>query len=326
MERLPAQHLRPRDFEGVESQLISIFKATLFAPILRLLNKEGQKVELHNAKGDALRAALKAGRVVYENGVFSGRFSAAISGDLEDIGAKFDRLRGVYLLKASVVPSWVRAEAATYQETARNLHERITKELNRIEAGIGEERAEADVNAMGAVNNVEQGFRETARKLSIPPMLTPDSKAALAKNYSQNMNLWVRKFNKDMIGQLRKDVQENAEAGFRFDRLSSKIKNRWGVTESKAKFLARQETALFMTNYRKERLGEAGVTQYRWETAHDEDVRLGHRPLNGKIFSYGDPPIVDPRTGRRGNPGQDYNCRCLDIPVVGDLGKVAMYA
>lgn len=44
-------------------------------------------------------------------------------------------------------------------------------------------------------------------------------------------------------------------------------------------------------------------------------MRADHRRLNGKIFSWNAPPIVDMRTGRRGHPGDDYQCRCVAIPV-----------
>ncbi|MDR1706162.1 MAG: hypothetical protein LBS19_15970 [Clostridiales bacterium] len=37
--------------------------------------------------------------------------------------------------------------------------------------------------------------------------------------------------------------------------------------------------------------------------------------LNGKKFSWSDPPVVDGRSGRRCHPGQDYQCRCAALPV-----------
>ena len=44
-------------------------------------------------------------------------------------------------------------------------------------------------------------------------------------------------------------------------------------------------------------------------------MRDSHRHLNGKRFSWNDPPVVDARTGRRCHPGQDYQCRCVALPV-----------
>jgi uncharacterized protein with gpF-like domain len=39
-------------------------------------------------------------------------------------------------------------------------------------------------------------------------------------------------------------------------------------------------------------------------------VRPDHADLDGTLQDTYDPPIVDKKTGRRGNPGIDFNCRC----------------
>lgn len=51
---------------------------------------------------------------------------------------------------------------------------------------------------------------------------------------------------------------------------------------------------------------DAGVTEYVWRTVGDGRVRESHRHLNGKQFKYSDSPVVDTKTGRRANPGEDY--------------------
>jgi SPP1 gp7 family putative phage head morphogenesis protein len=61
------------------------------------------------------------------------------------------------------------------------------------------------------------------------------------------------------------------------------------------------------------------VTQYRWSTGRDERVRESHRDLEESVHSWDDPPVVDDKTGRRAHPGQDYQCRCVPIPMVDEL-------
>jgi len=49
---------------------------------------------------------------------------------------------------------------------------------------------------------------------------------------------------------------------------------------------------------------------YIWRCQHDDKVRLKHQIHDGKIFDIDNPPDI-------GNPGDDYNCRCIqdfDIP------------
>ena len=82
--------------------------------------------------------------------------------------------------------------------------------------------------------------------------------------------------------------------------------------------MARQETKLLVAEYRKNRFKQEGVTKYRWSTVLDGRERKLHRELNGKIFSWDNPPIIDERTGERGNPAEAYNCRCKAIPIIDD--------
>lgn len=60
---------------------------------------------------------------------------------------------------------------------------------------------------------------------------------------------------------------------------------------------------------------DAGVQEYIWSDSGDSRVRSGHHRLNGKKFRWDDPPVVDERTGRRCHPGEDFQCRCVAIPV-----------
>ncbi len=57
-----------------------------------------------------------------------------------------------------------------------------------------------------------------------------------------------------------------------------------------------------------------GVRRYIWQTREDERVRTSHDLVNKRVFQYGKPPA---ETGRF-EPGQDFGCRCIAIPVVED--------
>jgi SPP1 gp7 family putative phage head morphogenesis protein len=94
------------------------------------------------------------------------------------------------------------------------------------------------------------------------------------------------------------------------------IRNEYNVTRNRAKFLSRQETSLLVSKYREENYREAGIVYYRWSTSNDQRVRHDHRELNGNIFRFDEPPVVDQKSGRRGNPGEDFSCRCIAIPLL----------
>ena len=88
------------------------------------------------------------------------------------------------------------------------------------------------------------------------------------------------------------------------------------VSKDKARFLARNETSLLTAKYRQIRYEEIGIDKYEWSAVMDKRTRHLHKELNGKIFDFRNPPIIDAHTGQRGNPGETYNCRCLSIPII----------
>lgn len=320
-QRIPPQRVRPVHYEDMEKQLTEIFKAIVFDPIYHVLR--GATDQHLNAAETPLRDALRRGRVQYGNGVFSGQFNSAIARYLRSLGAKFDARGRIYRLAPAKVPSWVSAESGAYQSRARDAHAELKKTLGYILSSLDQAVDRHTVKPDKTLNEINTTFRAAAKVLRVAPELTDASRDKLRQDYTDNMKLWIRKFSEEMIADLRIMVDKNAVEGFRFDKLIDAIQNRYSVTESKAKFLARQETSLFMAKFRQQRYGEAGVTSYRWGTSGDARVRDDHRKLNGKIFSYKNPPIVDSATGRKANPGEDYNCRCIDEPILVSLMEAA---
>lgn len=322
MRTLPTQPLKDQYWLDVEAQLKSIFYEIVFAPVMDVLRKttpQSKELQhLYNAGGNltSLLIAIRSGRVQYKAGVFSGDFSVAISKDLRIIGATFDHRTKVYKLDVSVVPEFIRAEATAYESTAKAAHAEIHRRLDEVQMNLERLVDQNNIEADDAIRHIERGWKKSAEILEVQPKLTEASQEELADEYNRNLKLYVKAFSLDSIATLRQAVDENAMAGYRFDKLTEVIRHRYGVTANKAKFLARQETGLFMAKYRKKRFGEAGVRRYRWSTANDERVRDSHKHLNGRVFSYDDPPITDRSTGAKNNPGEDFNCRCLDIPLL----------
>jgi SPP1 gp7 family putative phage head morphogenesis protein len=56
-----------------------------------------------------------------------------------------------------------------------------------------------------------------------------------------------------------------------------------------------------------------GRVFYTWRTRRDGRVRSSHRALEGTQQRWDDPPVIS-LDGRRGHPGEDFNCRCIALP------------
>lgn len=108
-------------------------------------------------------------------------------------------------------------------------------------------------------------------------------------------------------------------AGGRVEHIQAAIEAETGATPARAALIARDQVLKLNAQTTQARHQAAGVTQYVWRTSRDERVRKGHRDLEGKTFAYGDPPVVDERSGRRAPPGLDFRCRCSAEPLVPGL-------
>lgn len=305
--------------------IYKVFSSVLFKPLLLAAadynaqlkkNDFKKKMEFRNSGDTALMVALRTGMVQYKDGIFSGAFSRDISAGLRRIGARFDKRTGTYRIKDSEVPSGVRSEAMTYEVNAKGIHETIVRKLNEIQTNLEPTFEAFEFGAEPTIAAIEAGWKKTAEALEVMPELTEANRKILAEEYSENMKLYVKKFTEEAIHSLREQTEDNARAGYRFDRLATIIQDQNKVSATKAEFLARQETSIFMAKFHERQAAEAGITRYIWRTSRDQRVRDSHRHLEGKVFFYSDPPIVDMATGRRAGPGQDYGCRCVDEPVL----------
>lgn len=92
--------------------------------------------------------------------------------------------------------------------------------------------------------------------------------------------------------------------------MTQQIMQAGGVTRNRAKFIARDQSSKFNGALTKQRATNLGVEEYVWRTAEDDRVRDTHRVKNGKTFRFDTPPKDT------GNPGQDYNCRCVAQPII----------
>ena len=106
--------------------------------------------------------------------------------------------------------------------------------------------------------------------------------------------------------------------GLRVEALRDLLFERGRVSLSRAALIGRDQTLKTHAAIGRARMEAAGVTDYRWSTSRDELVRRMHMELEGERFAFDDPPVTNP-AGDTNNPGEDYQCRCVPIPVIAEL-------
>lgn len=132
---------------------------------------------------------------------------------------------------------------------------------------------------------------------------------------------------KSIPAQLLEQVGERIEtdwmAGRTIDSMTDHVAERFGVAESRARLIARDQVGKLNAKVTEARHKQIGAVSYRWRTSRDERVRgnpaglypeadPSHWDREGVEFRYDDPPEDGP-------PGFAVQCRCFAEPVIPDL-------
>lgn len=125
------------------------------------------------------------------------------------------------------------------------------------------------------------------------------------------------------LTQVESIVMTNVRAGGRPSAIAKALQQQFGVTELRAKFIARDQAAKINGQLNEKRQVSAGFPYFKWQDSDDQRVRDRHEYLANHVTAYGkgiyrwdNPPLSD--KGIPIIPGQDYQCRCIAIPVSQD--------
>lgn len=290
----------------------------LYEPLLKELALP--KNAISNAVKSALQEAIQSGKVKYYRGVFSGKFSAELTREMKSFGAVWDK-SGVFKILARDLPPDIRREIEASESVFLRRLESIDTLLSKtLPEEISRRLKTADLFDR-ALWKTDKDLSKTIDKLTIQLRLSDNARARISDEWQTNMDLWIQNFSEEQILDLRKKIKKSVVAGNRYGSMISTIQDSYDVTEKKAKFLARQETKLLVTKLKETRYTEAGIPSYRWKCVKGtalHPVRPSHKILDGTVHRWDAPPVTtEPgEPARRNNPGQDYNCRCVAIPVI----------
>lgn len=279
-----------------------------------------------NTKNNAI-IALQTGKIQYLDGCFVGQMNATLGKYFNKIGGRFNHVRKGWKVSLDQMPMDLKKAVLDGRTKSREMEAKLRKKLDEIK-----QQADSITRPLSPSEQVgkildglqEQFNRTTSETITIKPHLSTPVKKAIEQDYTTNLDKYIKEWQDEAIIRLRQRIEANTMEGFRSDRMVESIMAEDGVSRRKAEFLARQETSLLVSKYRQASYQEVGLNEYEWSTSHDARVRHDHRELNGRIFRFDNPPITDQATGARNNPGEDYNCRCVAIPIFRESWETAL--
>lgn len=149
---------------------------------------------------------------------------------------------------------------------------------------------------------------------------------ALAVKMAENVALIksVKDEYKEKVGKLLRD---NVMDGQRPSNIVTQIKEVGNVSKSRARFIARDQTAKANSDITQLRAEALGAKMYVWSSSNDERSRPDHDVLDGMYCKYGDSSVFSDDQGKTWKKrstigavedvaGHPINCRCVQLPVI----------
>jgi SPP1 gp7 family putative phage head morphogenesis protein len=141
----------------------------------------------------------------------------------------------------------------------------------------------------------------------------PNLKPLLEAFASENVAL-IKSLPNELFDRLEKATTRAVREGKRWEVLARELQRELGISESRARLIARDQVGKLTSNLDRVRQQEIGVEAYIWRSMNDSRVRPDHSRREGKRFLWSDPPAD-------GHPGQAVMCRCYSEPDLSDIMK-----
>jgi hypothetical protein len=175
--------------------------------------------------------------------------------------------------------------------------------------------------------SVTRDTRTTLEKLSGGLSIKADTMSQRTKDIArasaeQSASL-IKSIAPDAMGEIKESVMRSITDGTSsFAELQKSIDDsltgRFKKYKNKAKNVTQDQIRKTYQSLSDQRMRDVGVTKYKWlHTGGSVSPRSYHKfVLNGQIFDLNDPPVIDPKTGVKGNPGDLIHCHCVKVPVI----------
>lgn len=130
----------------------------------------------------------------------------------------------------------------------------------------------------------------------------------LSASITENVSL-IRSIPQQYLSGVQGAVMRSiTEGGGRKD-LVQYLKKHEGITLRRAHMIASDQNNKVMQSLSRSRMQNVGVKKFEWRhTGGSNEPRRLHVQMNGNIYSWDEPPVIEERTGVRGFPGQAVNC------------------
>jgi len=225
------------------------------------------------------------------------------------------------LYKGAAAKEWFSQDASVASE-ARKITNKLTAKFQQLFNSRAKGLAESMVNESdkASASGMHASLKELSGGLSLKTsMVTGEMKGLMTAAVAENVGL-IKSIPAQYLQKIQGAVMRSITTGNGLADLIPVLDKYADEAHNRARNIALDQTRKAYNALNEGRMRKLGVQKYEWiHTGGSQHPRQYHIHMNGKIYDIDNPPIIDPRTGQRGKPGDLPNCRCRMRPIVSFL-------
>lgn len=147
--------------------------------------------------------------------------------------------------------------------------------------------------------------------------ISPEKSEIMKALMFENVSL-IKSIPNEYFKQITGSVARSIENGEGIRQLAKELREYGAKTDRRAQLIAQDQTRKAYNSINLRNFQDNNVRKFKWlHSGGSRDPRPYHKEvLDGQIFDINDPPVIDPKTGERGFPGQLPYCRCVMAAVL----------
>ena len=311
-----APHLKDSYWQPIERQIRQFFFDAYFRRLVDVVQVD-QPAELVNTRAQsALIHALESGRIKYDGVFYRGDFNAQITSEIRRFATWDKRAQGW----RGSTPQWLLPTITALASDKQKMMVAVRQVVESMDIEQMIHDAVDNLNLAESTRQIDGDLFATVRNLGIEKDNIDSEliRDRINTNRRDNLRRDIVNWDEEQKERLRDMTQRAILNSYSRRDMQQAIIDEWGVSENKARFLARQEASLFFSAERRTLFENAGVNYYEWRCMNDARARDLHKDLDSRkakvLYVFGEPPVTDAE-GNHNDPGEDFGCRCVAQPV-----------
>lgn len=255
------------------------------------------------------------GSVITPSAAVQSRYHENLSGLVEELIEETEKQ--IYKLFKSEVAQEFFATDDSIASQARIMMNALMSRFNSV---FGEKakpfaRSFARQSDKASSASVHSSLKELSGGLSLGTrVLDVDTREILKASIEENVGL-IKSIPQKYLQQVQGAVMRSITSQNGMNDLTTFLQKYKEITYRRARFIAADQTRKLNASLSTGRLTKLGVKKFQWVHTASPHPRHLHEQLDGKIFEFANPPVIQKDPEVRGLPGQLIACRCRALPV-----------